>query len=71
VVQCKVTFKAPVKADFKMGFDANWNLGSDQWSDVGVYTGVDSTNITVETNTVKMATTRKVSKMLNGLGDDM
>ena len=40
-------------------------------SDVGVYTGVDSTNITVETNTVKMATTRKVSKMLNGLGDDM
>jgi len=71
VVQCKVKFTAPFKADFKMGFDANYHLGSDEWHDGGTYRGMDSTNIKVETNTVKMPPARKVSKMLNGLGDDM
>ena len=40
-------------------------------NDSGNYTGVDSTNIKVETNMQKMVSNRKVSKMLNGLGDDM
>jgi len=71
VVQCKVTFQTPFKAEFKMGFDANYHLGSDAWNDSGNYTGVDSTNIKVETNMQKMVSNRKVSKMLNGLGDDM
>jgi len=71
VIQSKVTFQAPFKAEFKMGFDANYHLGSDTWNDSGFYTGVDSSNITVETGTIKMASNRKVSKMLNGLGDDM
>ena len=37
----------------------------------GVYEGSDESNVKVELFCDKMAEKRKVSKMINGLGDDM
>ncbi len=37
----------------------------------GTYYGEDDSNIKLELSSVKMPAPRKVSKMINGLGEDM
>lgn len=64
-------FKAPFKADFKIGFSPNFAVGSESWHDSGMYEGVDESNVKLEVTCAKFPPPRKVSKMLNGLGDDM
>ena len=40
-------------------------------NDVGNFEGVDESNVKLEVTCDKFPPTRKTSKMLNGLGDDM
>ncbi len=37
----------------------------------GVYEGTDDSNIKIELTSIKMPQQRKVSRMINGLGEDM
>ena len=71
IVKCRGIVKAPFKADFKIGFDSNFDVGTQAWQDSGNYVGIDETNVKMVVNLERFTPTRKVSKMLNGLGDDM
>ena len=71
IVTYAANIKVPFKADFKIGFSANFDQGSESWHENGWYNGEDDTNIKVMITCSKMPNARKVSKMINGLGEDM
>jgi hypothetical protein len=71
IVMYRGKLNTPFNADFKLGFSQNFDYGSESWYDKGAYQGVDESNVKLEVICIKFPPARKVSKMLNGLGDAM
>lgn len=71
IVKYRGKFSTPFNAEFKLGFSPNFDYGSESWFDKGSYQGVDESNVKLEVTCIKFPPARKVSKMLNGLGDAM
>ncbi len=81
-----VPFRAEFKIGFAEEFDTGSESWSDKtWKvffslsfatcfhrfESGSYFGLDDSNIKLELASIKMPTQRKVSKFINGLGEDM
>jgi len=71
VISYKTKVTVPFKAYFKIGFSGSFDTGTESWFESGTYTGVDDSNIKLHLSCVKMPVARKVSRMINGLGEDM
>lgn len=71
IVMYRAKVKVPFEAEFKVGFSPKFEEGGESWHENGMYEGSDESNVKINLECIRMANTRKVSKMINGLGDDM